>query len=132
MMVEALVDAQLSRVLSRPPWHVATTAEIAEATSTPFSTLSNWIVRGKFSPAEPRGLFHVDGNKRVYRIDVVTEHLSGVGSGEQALHYLQTVGLEPESSDVWSHIVLLERLNLFQHRWRPRDAEAYLATLPMK
>ncbi len=119
-----------SPAADRPPWHVATTAEVAQAADIPFSTLSNWIVRGRFPRPEPRHLFFVDGNKRLFRIDLVTGLLGGPTSEEQAISYLEQRGLAPNHPNIWQHVRLLERLNVFEHRWQPRDLEAYLATLP--
>lgn len=128
-----LPDVNLPEKLRRPPWHVATTAEIAEAAGISFGRLGNWTVRKQFVPAEPLGLYRVNGHKRVYRVDGVVEWISGVSPAKQATDYLAPLGLgRPEGVEVWEHVRLLERMALFPHRWRPRDQETYLATLVMK
>lgn len=115
--------------LARPPWQVATTAEVASAANIPFGRLSNWIQRGQWPAAEPRRLYRLDGNKRVFRLDAVVEWLTGAAPTVQALDYLTSAGVAPREGEVWAHVALLERLRVFPHRWPPRDREAYLATL---
>ncbi len=119
----------LVHLLARPPWHVATTAELAAATNVPFGRLSNWIQRGQWPKAEPRHLYRLDGNKRVFRIDTVVEWLTGAAPAVQAMTYLEQVGLTPQSGDVWRHVRMLERVGVFAHRWEPRDPDGYIATL---
>jgi hypothetical protein len=131
------INLDLGQILNRPSWHVATTREIAEAASIPFGQLSNWVVRRQrqFPLPEPRQLYRLDRNARVFRVDKVTEWMSGVPALEQAVRYLDASGLSPMNSsdaDIFEYIAFLERLRIFTHRWPPRDLEAYLNTLMKK
>lgn len=122
-------DADLVQTLRRPPWHVASTREISDATGITFGRLSNWLMRRLFVPPETRQLYHRVGNKSLFRIDRVVEWLSGVPLEEQAQRYLGSVGLAADDRELWPHVVMLERLNVWPHVWRPRDFEMYLASL---
>ena len=123
-------EIDLVERLRRPPWHVASTAEIADATAISFGRLSNWVVRKQFVLPEPRDLFRV-GNRRVYRLDRVVGWLSGVTLEQQARRYLGSLGLLPNArdDDIWLHIRRLEGLRLWTHFWEPRTLSGYLATI---
>jgi hypothetical protein len=79
-----IATTDLAERLRRPPWHVASTKELAQAMGITFGRLSNWVVRGQFVPAAPRHLFRLTGNKSVYRVDKVVEWLTGVPADDQA------------------------------------------------
>jgi hypothetical protein len=122
-------DVDIAKVLNRPPWHVASTAEIAEATGIAFSRLANWVVRKRFVRPEPRSRYRLVGNRNLYRVDKVVSFFTGVPVDDQAHLYLQSVGVPPDGRDLWTHVQMLEGLNVFDHVWRPRDQEVYLAAL---
>lgn len=123
-------DLNLAQALCRPPWHVASTMEIAEASGISFGRLSNWTTRRLFVRPEPRAVFRVGGNRNLYRIDRVTVWLTGASVQDQALSYLQRVGLAPDDGrDLWEHVRMLEAFRLFGHYWRLNDHKAYMLTL---
>lgn len=119
----------LARQLARPPWHVASTRELSDATGISFSRLSNWITRRQWPAPEPRQLYRRVGNKSLFRIDRVVEWLTGVQIEDQAQSYLRSVGLAADDRELWPHVVQLERFGLWKHVWQPRDLETYLAYL---
>jgi hypothetical protein len=119
----------LAAKLNRPPWHVASTREISDATGISFSRLSNWVTRRTWPPAEPRHLYRRVGNKSLYRLDRVIEWFTGASIDDQALRYMESVGLGPGDHDLWALIAQYERWSLWPHVWRPLDVDTYVAFL---
>ena len=126
---QQLCDLDLGGALNRPPWHVASTREISDATGISFSRLSNWITRRQWPAPEPRQLYHRVGNKSLFRVDRVVEWLTGVPIDDQSQTYLRSVGLAADDRPLWPHVAEMERFRLWKHVWQPRDLETYLAYL---
>jgi hypothetical protein len=122
----------LVNALARPPWHVCSTKELSQAAGIPFAQLSNWTTRHLFVPPEPRQLYRRVGNKSLFRLDRVTEWLTGTSIDKQALRYLESVGLGPGDLELWAHVAYWERLELWPHVWQPRDVDTYVAFLTKK
>ena len=80
-------QATLMHRLSRPSWHVASTREFSDALDVSFARLSNWVCRRQWAPSEARHLYRLTGNKSLFRIDRVTEFLSGTPPEQQAHDY---------------------------------------------
>jgi hypothetical protein len=124
-----LADLDFVQKLGRPPWHVASTREISDATGISFARLSNWITRRQWPAPEPRQLYRRVGNKSLFRIDRVTQWLTGASIDDQALRYMESVGLGPGELELWAHVAYWERLELWPHVWQPLDVDTYVAFL---
>lgn len=114
---------------SRPPWHVVSSRELAEALGVTLQTLANWRIRDSGPPPAPHRWF--GGNRTYYRIDQTLAWLSALHDHPTPAwkycrdHLAQIFDIEDlaTESDVMRLVHLLENARAFPHRWPPRSLE---------
>ncbi|MFN3935474.1 MAG: helix-turn-helix domain-containing protein [Parvibaculum sp.] len=117
---EHLIHKLLQR--PTPPWRAISSRELASLLNVSLQSLANWRVRGTGPAAEKRK--KGQGNRMMYRPDVVMSWLSRLGSvprepWEFSREWLIAQGLdtlENRETQVQSLIDLMDRRGYFKHR----------------
>lgn len=111
----------------RPPWHVVSSRELADALGVSLQSVANWRIRGNGPPPEPSR--HFRGHREHYRVDRVLAWLSERNGAPQpawtfsAAFIAQHLGAAPQSAaETDAAIAMLERANVWPHRWQRRLA----------
>ena len=111
-------------MFERPPWHVASSLELATALGVSLQTIANWRIRSVGPPALPKG--HFRGNRSYYVVEEVLAWLSDRRGEPRAgwlfsRDYLTPIfPIDPEMQEtaLRDMITWLEANAVFTRRWK--------------
>ena len=118
--------------LDRPPWHCASSAELAQLLGVHLNTVWNWTMRGAGPNPEPGDVHVRASNRRFFMPCVVLEWLSKQEPAwtwsARWLTDHRLLGPDPTPEGVRTAVEAIERGNLLRRRWRVKP-DRYLARL---
>jgi hypothetical protein len=118
--------------LDKPPWHGASSAELAQLLGVHLNTVWNWTMRGTGPEPEPGDVHVRASNRRFFMPSLVLAWLSGeepawTWSGRWLVDH-HMLASDPTPDRVRAAVEAIDRRNVLRRRWRVK-LDRYLARL---